>query len=199
MIFRYSDTMRSTFPELASRLLTVSTLHPNADVADAVSRFQETACKRLAVSSEGDFPEIQAWRRGFAKMGLKPTQYRCASEALLRRFRKDGALPSLHPLIDLCNALSLGYALPIAVFDIAKLNGTLEVRPACGEEPYETFSGEIERPELGEIIFADAGGRAMRGAGQTGKAAIPPFRARPAPPSSLPRPCTRRQKRTSPV
>jgi DNA/RNA-binding domain of Phe-tRNA-synthetase-like protein len=38
---------------------------------------------------------------------MKPTQYRCASEALLRRFRKEGALPRIHPLRDLCNAVSL--------------------------------------------------------------------------------------------
>jgi DNA/RNA-binding domain of Phe-tRNA-synthetase-like protein len=37
-------------------------------------------------------------------MGLKPTQYRCAPEALLRRLRKEGTLPPLHPLVDLCNA-----------------------------------------------------------------------------------------------
>jgi DNA/RNA-binding domain of Phe-tRNA-synthetase-like protein len=42
-----------------------------------------------------DFPEIRAWRRAFTRMGFKPTQYRYASEALLRRFRKDGALPGL--------------------------------------------------------------------------------------------------------
>jgi hypothetical protein len=35
---------------------------------------------RLAHSAEGELPEIRAWRRAFAKMGLKPTRYRCASE-----------------------------------------------------------------------------------------------------------------------
>jgi DNA/RNA-binding domain of Phe-tRNA-synthetase-like protein len=50
-------------------------------------------------------------------MGLKPTQYRCASEALLRRFRKDGSLPWIHPLVEVCNPVSLAYAIPIAVAD----------------------------------------------------------------------------------
>jgi hypothetical protein len=53
----------------------------------------------------------------FSQMGLKPTQYRCASEALLRRFRKDGSLPWIHPLVEVCNPVSLAYAIPIAVAD----------------------------------------------------------------------------------
>ncbi|WP_244465799.1 B3/B4 domain-containing protein [Devosia soli] len=105
-------------------------------------------------------PEIQAWRRVVSVMGLKPTQYRCASEALLRRLRKEGTLPSLHPLIDVCNAVSVGFAIPIAVFDIEKVDGGLSVRPAQGNERYVSFSGTIKAPEAGEIIFADDAGRA---------------------------------------
>ena len=93
-------------------------------------------------------------------MGLKPTQYRCAAEALLRRYRKEGSLPALHPLIDLCNAASLAFAIPVAVFDTAKITGTMTVRLAHGNETYETFGGEVEHPEPGEVIFADDDGRA---------------------------------------
>ncbi len=158
--FQYADTMRSEFPQLATCTLHIESIHPDADCSDVIARFHAVAASRLSASSEGEFPEIQAWRRAFARMGLKPTQYRCASEALLRRFRKEGDLPRLHPLIDLCNAVSLAYAVPIAVFDAARIGGELEVRPATGAEIYETFSGEIENPEPGEIIFADRSSRA---------------------------------------
>jgi DNA/RNA-binding domain of Phe-tRNA-synthetase-like protein len=93
-------------------------------------------------------------------MGLKPTQYRCASEALLRRFRKEGALPKIHPLVDLCNAVSLAYAIPVAAIDMAMIQGRLEVRRATGTEIYESFSGEKEHPDPGEVIYADDGGYA---------------------------------------
>jgi DNA/RNA-binding domain of Phe-tRNA-synthetase-like protein len=158
--FQYADTMRSEFPDLATRTLHIESIHPGADVSDAIAHFHAAADSRLQTSLEGELPEIQAWRRAFAKMGLKPTQYRCASEALLRRFRKEGDLPRLHPLIDLCNAVSLAYAIPIAVFDAARIDGGLEVRPATGKEVYETFSGEMENPECGEVIFVDGNGRA---------------------------------------
>jgi DNA/RNA-binding domain of Phe-tRNA-synthetase-like protein len=115
---------------------------------------------RLDGRSESELPEIQAWRRAFTRMGLKPTQYRCASEALLRRFRKDGVLPRIHPLVDLCNAVSVAYATPIAVFDLARVQEHLEVRPAGGSERYVSFTGDDEHPTEGEIIFADAAGQA---------------------------------------
>jgi len=92
-------------------------------------------------------------------MGLKPTQYRCASEALLRRFRKEGTLPQLHPLVDVCNAVSLAFAIPVAVFDVSKITGRLEVRYAVGDEDYLTFSGQAEHPSPGEVIFADQAGQ----------------------------------------
>jgi DNA/RNA-binding domain of Phe-tRNA-synthetase-like protein len=127
---------------------------------DTVTTFTAVATSRLAASAEGELPEIQAWRRAFARMGLKPTQYRCAAEALLRRFRKEGALPPIHPLIDLCNALSLAFAIPVAVFDVSAIAGFLEVRYARGDEAYLAFSGEAEHLDPGEVIFADAAGHA---------------------------------------
>ena len=158
MQFQHSADIWRDFPHLVPGALYVngitSTARINAD------RFYTTAAARLAGATESDLPEIQAWRRAFAQMGLKPTQYRCAAESLLRRFRKEGSLPALHPLVDLCNALSLAFAIPVAVLDAAKITGPLEVRYATGDETYLTFAGEAEHPAPGEVIFADRAGQA---------------------------------------
>jgi len=127
----------------------------------AIDRYTAIAKSRLAtVTAESELPEIQAWRRAFAALGLKPTQYRCASESLLRRFRKEGSLPRLHPLVDLCNAVSMAYAIPVAVLDLNAISGPLEVRYATGDEEYLTFAGDTEHPAPGEVIFADQAGQA---------------------------------------
>ncbi len=160
MQFRHAAALRADYPELACGLIHAVGITPAADPSAAITRFEAIAAARLAQASEGEFPEIQAWRRVFSRMGLKPTQYRCAAEALLRRFRQDGALPRLHPLIDLCNAASLAAAVPIAVFDLAGISGDLEVRQATGMETYTAFSGETEHPAPGEVIFADEAGEA---------------------------------------
>ncbi|NES31940.1 hypothetical protein GCE86_11680 [Micromonospora terminaliae] len=160
MRFRHSPEIWSAFPELTCGVLHATGITPAADVTPRLTRYADTARARLAGGTEGGFPEIQAWRRAFARTGSPPTRYRCAAESLLRRFRRDGALPRLHPLVDLGNALSLGYAVPVAVLDLARIAGDLTVRPALGTETYLTLGGDEEHPEPGEPIFADAAGRA---------------------------------------
>ncbi|AVA22228.1 B3/B4 domain-containing protein [Rhizobium sp. LEGMi198b] len=160
MYFRHSNEMWSEFPDLVPGVLFVEGITADVAVSDRLAKFHAIAEERLAGSAEGEMPEIQAWRRTFSKMGLKPTQYRCASEALLRRFRQEKSLPQLHPLVDLCNAISIAFAIPVAVFDLAKISGDLEVRHATGRESYLTFAGETEHPEPREVIFADSADRA---------------------------------------
>jgi len=132
----------------------------DVSVGSRVAKFNAIAESRHANTSEGELPEIQAWRRAFSRMGLKPTQYRCAAESLLRRFKREKSLPQIHPLIDLCNAISLAFAIPVAVFDVSEIAEYLEVRYAAGDESYLAFSGEIEHPDAHEVIFADNAGRA---------------------------------------
>jgi DNA/RNA-binding domain of Phe-tRNA-synthetase-like protein len=159
--FQHSADIWRDFPALVPGVLYAERITSIADVSPAADRFAAIAKSRLAtVATESELPEIQAWRRAFAAMGLKPTQYRCASESLLRRFRKEGSLPVLHPLVDLCNAVSLAYAIPVAVLDVAQLSGPLEVRYATGTEEYLTFAGDSEHPVPGEVIFADQAGQA---------------------------------------
>ena len=152
--------MQQTFPGRVSGVIKINCINDQVTVDEALARFHSIASDRLAKSSEGEFPEIRAWRKAFSTMGLKPTKYRCASEALLRRFRKEAKLPRINPLIDLCNAASIAFAIPIAVFDQNKITGDLTVRQAVGSENYMSFRGEIEHPENDEIIFADDGGHA---------------------------------------
>jgi DNA/RNA-binding domain of Phe-tRNA-synthetase-like protein len=157
MQFSHHLDMWSRFPELAAGVLFTPGIHTGVDVSAQVTRFNAIAQGRLdQVGAESDLAEIKAWRAAFSRMGLKPTQYRCASESLLRRFRKEGGLPPIHPLIDLCNAASLAFAIPVAALDVAKIAWPLQVRPATGAEKYLSFANEIELPEPGEVTFADS-------------------------------------------
>jgi DNA/RNA-binding domain of Phe-tRNA-synthetase-like protein len=158
--FRHSAEIWRDYPELAAGVLAAEEITNNLPLDDRMAKFLAAARSRLATGSEGELPEVQAWRRAFSRMGLKPTQYRSASESLLRRFRKEGALPRLHPVIDLCNSISLAFAIPVAVFDVSKISEFIEVRYAVGSEVYLAFSGEIENPGLREVIFADRAGKA---------------------------------------
>jgi DNA/RNA-binding domain of Phe-tRNA-synthetase-like protein len=158
--FQHSGEIWRDFPQLVPGVLYAEGITHDVPVGSRTGTFIVTARSRLAEPPEGELPEIQAWRRAFSRMGLKPTQYRCAAESLLRRFRKEGTFPELHPLISLCNAVSLAFAIPVAVFDVSKITGHLQVRYAAGDEQYLTFAGEVEHPDVHEVIFADQAGRA---------------------------------------
>jgi DNA/RNA-binding domain of Phe-tRNA-synthetase-like protein len=157
MYFCHSSKIWQQFPQLGPGLLVVDEIQPQVEVEDYLQPWYQRARERLSsVGSESQLAEVSAWRRAYSQMGFKPTKYRSAAEALLRRFRREDDLPRLHPLVDLCNAVSLAFALPVAVFDLAKVDTYLEVRHAKGTEQYLAFSGEIETPSPNEVIFADA-------------------------------------------
>lgn len=159
MRFSHSPGLWQVFPELVAGVLHVNGIHERVNVDAALARHGAVAQAKLQGGTESDLPAVQAWRRAFQRMGLKPTQYRCASEALLRRLRKEGDLPRLHPLVDLCNVVSVAFAIPVAALDLHHIGGNLQVRHAAGSEDYLAFSGEHERPEADEVIFADDAGR----------------------------------------
>ena len=96
MYFQHTEAIWSEHPGLVAMAITAAGITPDADV-EARWRSSCGANARLAGGTESDLAEIKAWRQAFSKMGLKPTQYRCASEALLRRLRKEGGLPRIHP------------------------------------------------------------------------------------------------------
>ncbi|MGX1887526.1 B3/B4 domain-containing protein [Streptomyces sp. NPDC055287] len=160
MHFQHANEIWRDFPELVPGVIRADGITEDAPVDRTLATYHALAESRLALGTEGELPEIQAWRRAFSVMGHRPTQYRCASESLLRRFRKENSLPRIHPLIDVCNAVSLAFAIPVGVFDVSEISGNLEVRYATGDEKYVTFSGGTENPGPGEVIFADDAGQA---------------------------------------
>ncbi len=156
MYFRHANEIWQQFPKLVAGILVIQGIHPQVEVEDRLQPWFERARTRLYEGPESQMAEISAWRKTYSQMGLKPTKYRSAAEALLRRFKREDDLPRLHPLVDLCNAVSLAFALPVAVFDLEYVDSYLEVRYARGNETYLAFSGQSETPPAGEVIFADA-------------------------------------------
>jgi DNA/RNA-binding domain of Phe-tRNA-synthetase-like protein len=156
MHFEHSPEIWRQFPHLVPGVLVVDGIRPDVVVEGLLGPWCERARARLQHGPESELPEVSAWRRAYVQMGFKPTQYRSAAEALLRRFRREGSLPRVHPLVDLCNAVSLAFALPVAVLDVAGIDGYIEVRHADGDERHLRFDGDFETPERGEVIFADA-------------------------------------------
>jgi DNA/RNA-binding domain of Phe-tRNA-synthetase-like protein len=126
------------------------------ELAAAFAAEQAAAIRRIGATPLSELPSLAAWRRAFRGFGVDPTQYRSAAEAILRRLTKQGELPSISTLVDLANLVSIRHALPVAVFDLASIAGCVTVRFARGDEAWSDLGqSETERPDTGEVIFAD--------------------------------------------
>ncbi|MGH3145169.1 MAG: B3/B4 domain-containing protein, partial [Rubrobacter sp.] len=117
---------------------------------------QRAASERLNATAIADLPQVAAWRRAFARFGAKPTRYRNAAEALLRRLARHGDIPTINTLVDIGNLVSIRYAMPVAVFDQANVAGSTTVRFATGAELFTDLgSTDSVHPEPGEVVFVD--------------------------------------------
>ena len=120
---------------------------------------QRASLGELSGTALAAIPSIRAWRRAFTAFGVKPTRYRNAAEALLRRLVKHGAIPPINLLVDIANLVSIRYRLPAAAFDQAAVIGETEVRFAHGDERFTDLgTTEAVSPSRGEVVFADQAG-----------------------------------------
>ncbi len=103
-------------------------------------------------------PYILVWREAFRQAGIKPSEFLSSVEALIRRVLKGNDLPSINPAIDIANAVSLKYVLPLGGHNLDRVVGALEVRLSHKDDifsPPDGEEGQIESLPAGEIVYAD--------------------------------------------
>lgn len=104
-----------------------------AECDEVVARMRARFGSRQA----GDIPGVAENRSMFHRLGVDPTKTRPSSEALLRRVLKGQDLPSIHPVVDVCNLASLEHQLPLGLYDRAELRGPVFARLGRKGEGYD--------------------------------------------------------------
>lgn len=117
------------------------------------------ACQAVSVG-EPEWAEahLAAWAEVFKRFGAKPKRTPCSAEALRRRVFRDGELTGLDPIVDLYNAVSLRYAIPVGGENLAAYVGTPRLTLADASEKFDTMKEGLpayESPESGEVIWRD--------------------------------------------
>lgn len=162
VLFAYDDRVIERFPTIRAGVghahrVDNQTPRPALDAEYAAE--QRTALSRLDDTHLSELVTIAAWRRVFSGFGVKPTKYRNAAESLLRRLTKKGDIPSINPLVDIANLVSIRYALPVACFDLDGIQGAVTVTLASGEETFTDLGSDSPMsPEPGEVVFVDEAG-----------------------------------------
>src|SRR5437016_13593232 len=161
-IFQYHPDILTRYPQLVGGAILARKVTNGPTPARLQALYQaeqQRVLQRLGSTPLSQIESLAAWRRALRGFGVDPTQYRSASEALLRRLTKKGNIPSINLLVDLGNLVSIRYGLPVAVFETRTLRGTVTVHFADGSERYTTLGqNEVDHPEPGEVVFSDETG-----------------------------------------
>lgn len=160
--FQYHPEILKQFPGLRAGLVLGAGLHNGLAPEPLRAAFlqeQRATLQRIGATPLSEIESLAAWRSAFRAFGVNPTKYRSAPEALLRRLAKKGDIPNINILVDICNLVSIRYALPVAAFDTGALATPVTVHFAAGAERFTPLGeSEVEHPDPREVVFSDTTG-----------------------------------------
>ena len=145
--------LRPDFRALSIHALNVTNIDSTSETKTALVNACNSPC-----SAPWAEAHREAWREAYRAFGAKPQRTPCSAEALLKRASRDGVLPSVNAVVDLYNAVSLRFAIPVGGENAETYIGAPHLVRAHGDEPFETMqAGEptTEKPEPGEVIWRD--------------------------------------------
>lgn len=108
---------------------------------------------------------LEAWRDAYRAFGSKPSRFPSSAEALRKRVLRDGTLRPTNAVVDIYNAVSLRFAVPVGGEDARSYLSNPTLCRAKGDEPFATMSEgapKTETAEVGEVIWCDAAGVTCR-------------------------------------
>ena len=111
--------------------------------------------RRLAGSKASDDPRVQPYREAFHALGMSPSRYPSSNIALLRRIAKGKGLWRVNPLVDLGNAISIKYGLPLGAHTMGE-DDKLDLRFSQPDDVFvELGAGEADQSLApGELVYA---------------------------------------------
>ena len=98
--------------------------------------------------------DILPYRAAFTSLGINPNKFMCSIESLMKRVQKSVALPHINTVVDLGNAFSLTYQLPMGAHDVDKLEGDIQIRFSTPEDHFLPMGEEgMETMPAGELVY----------------------------------------------
>lgn len=127
------------------------------EVAAPRPEFDAEAAEAEAAARAGRVADPGPARALYRRFGVDPTRYRPSSEALLRRVRRGEPLPRVNSLVDVGNLVSLRLQVPVGLYDLDRVLGSLRVRLGREGESYAGIGKEAVNV-AGRICVADDAG-----------------------------------------
>ena len=110
----------------------------NGKVNEQITTMLKNEINNAKVSLQGveikGLDSLRIYRKALENYGINPTKYPCSIEAILNRIQKKGDFPSINPIVDLGNYISIKYRIPVGIHDIDSMTEDLMVRFATQED-----------------------------------------------------------------
>lgn len=127
------------------------------EIARMLEEETKSLRERMAGKNLKEYEHILPYREAFLSLGINPNKYMSSIEAMAKRVTNGHDLPSINGVVDLVNAISLKYVLPMGAHDIDALEGDISVRFAVeGDTFIPLGTTDMELVEPGELIYADS-------------------------------------------
>ena len=142
----------------------------NSVQKEAIDEFLEegiiSASSYFAGKKVKEDPAILPYREAFRSLGSNPNKYMCSVEALFTRIAKGKGMPHINPIVDLGNAVSLKYTLPIGAHDLDSVPtaddpdsdgaaGGISIRLSREGDTFLPFGAAKEETlDPGEVVYA---------------------------------------------
>lgn len=137
----------------------------NAYASEIMSLLEEShqeAKKYLTADNFSDNDVIRVYREAYQKFKTKKG-VRSSIESLLKRIVNNNPVGSIHPLVDIYNAASLRYALPVGAEDIDTFVGDLKLTITSGGDEFFLIGSDENTPTLpNELCYKDDKGAVCR-------------------------------------
>ncbi|MDO8648239.1 MAG: B3/4 domain-containing protein [Candidatus Peregrinibacteria bacterium] len=163
MHFRIDPAITAKYPHLLVGLLICRGVDNTKSSPEIGALLRSAEAKIRAQYSDPEalksHPTIAAWQEVHRSFESNPNKFPSSVHALCKRVAKGGELPSINPLVDLYNVISLTYVLPVGGEDLEKCTGDIHLTIAEGTESFIPLGGtENEPPDPGEVLYRDDAG-----------------------------------------
>lgn len=159
MVFSIDAAVFGALPELCVGVVTAEGIDNAAGSVPAIDRLLDEAVadaeRRLAGIHASDDPRVQPYRQAFHALGMSPSRYPSSNIALLRRIAKGKGVWRVNPVVDLGNAISIKYALPLGAHALGA-GEALELRLSRPSDIFVELGEKDADPTLapGELVYA---------------------------------------------
>lgn len=125
------------------------------EIKEILGHNAEIVKNQLSGVKVKEHAKILPYRNAFTQIGFNPNKFPCSVEALITRVAKGGQMPSINNVVDIANAISIQYILPIGAHDIDAAEEDIMVRYSVAGDKFIPFGmGEAEYVEPGELVYA---------------------------------------------